>query len=180
LRRERAQDVVAARGGKPIVVLDLGMPHNVDPTAGDVPGIDVFDLGRLHRDGYTSAKGWEAELERVRTIVLAEAVACVTRLRSRAADDFGAKIQAMAAEVAAAEAERVFRKLPDLDPDSRDAVLVAVSRAVRKLLHAPTVRGREAAARGDDDTLAVARWLFALEDHNGGIPTGRRGAEVSG
>ena len=165
--RDRAARVAKRRGGRPLVVLDLGMPRNVAPEAGELDGLHVYDLARLHDEGYTSARGLEDELDRAREVVAAEALACVTRLRARAASDFGTRVHALAAEVAAIEAERVFRKVPDLDEQGREAVTVAVNRAVRKLLYAPTVRGREAAEQGQEDVLAVAWWLFGLEDHLG-------------
>ncbi len=162
LTRERLVKVMRERGGRALVLVDLGMPRNVDPGAAELKGVELYDLERLERDGFTGPGGWEEELERARAIALAEAEECLEWLRSRAADRVVRRIQDLAAEVAEAEAERVLRKLPGAGPSEREAVAAAIRRAVRKLVHLPTVRAKEAAARGDDSLLEAAAWLFGL------------------
>jgi glutamyl-tRNA reductase len=69
------------------------------------------------------------------------------------------------------ELERTLRALRHLPPDDRAAIESLTRQLTAKLMHAPTARLREAAARGRDAEVAeIARYLFALEDDVGGGP----------
>ena len=46
---------------------------------------------------------------------------------------------------------------------AKEAMEAAVRRAVRKLIHTPTVKAKEAASQGDEDVLTAARFLFGIE-----------------
>ena len=163
LMRSAAQLAMARRSGRTLGVLDLGLPRNVDPEVGAIPGIALFHLERLFNEGFTAATSWTEELARLRSETLGGAEKMLSSAHARGATDFVVSLQALADDVAAAETERVLRKAPDLDERTRSLVSAAVTRAVRKVLHAPTTRGKEAAARGDAAGLATARWLFGLD-----------------
>jgi len=54
-------------------------------------------------------------------------------------------------------------RIPGLDDRQRAAVEQAIRRTVRKIVHTPTVRAKEACARGDENLLQAARWLFGID-----------------
>ncbi len=163
---------LAARGGAPLVVVDLGLPRNVDPKAAELDsgklGFTLYDLERLDREGFTVPGGREPQLERAMEIALAEAERCVAWFRSRPADAVAAALQAHAARIAAAEAELAANRIPGLDERQRAAVELAIRKGVRKIVHVPTVRAKEACSRGDQALVDAAWWLFGLE---GGAPS---------
>lgn len=158
--------IVAVRGGRPLAVVDLGLPRNVHPDTaaldGGKDGFDLFDLSRLDRDGYTVPGGQEAQIGAAQEVALIEAEKCVAWFRSKPADAVVAAIQARASEVAEHEAAAAAR-IPGLDERQRAAVEHAIRRSVRKVVHTPTVRAKEASARGDDLLLQAARWLFGID-----------------
>ncbi len=160
---ERLARVLPARRGRPLVVIDLGLPRNVHPEVGERgDGLDLFDLGRLDREGFTAPGGRGAQLEAAADVVLVEAERCIAWFRSKPADAVVAAIQAQAARVAEAEA-RAAARIAGLDERQRAAVERAIRRTVRKVVHTPTVRAKEASARGDEGLLEAARWLFGLD-----------------
>jgi glutamyl-tRNA reductase len=73
-----------------------------------------------------------------------------------------AAIQARAEQVAESEVQRVTR-IPGLDDRQRAAVEQLIRRTVHKVVHTPTVRAKEACARGDETLLQSARWLFGID-----------------
>jgi glutamyl-tRNA reductase len=158
--------VVAERGGRPLAVVDLGLPRNVHPETAELDGgkdgFDLFDLGRLDRDGHTAPGGHEAQVGAATELALVEAEKCVAWFRSKPADAVVAAIQARAQHVAEAEAARAAQ-IPGLDERQRAAVQQAIRRTVRKVVHTPTVRAKEACARGDETLLQSARWLFGID-----------------
>lgn len=151
------------RHGRPLVVIDLGLPRNVDPDVGERgDGLELFDLGRLDAAGFTAPGGREAQLGAAADIVLVEAERCIAWFRSKPADAVVAAIQAQAMRVAEAEA-RAAARITGLDERQRAAVERAIRRSVRKVVHTPTVRAKEASARGDEGLLEAARWLFGID-----------------
>jgi glutamyl-tRNA reductase len=169
-------DVVATamtgRTDRPLVVVDLALPRDVDPGVAALPGVHVVDLallqsesggallqgagasvGPVAADDITAAHALvEAETELLRAERQAAAVApTVSALRSQAAG------------VVEAELLRLSTRLPDLDARARAEIARTVHRVVDKLLHEPTVRVKElAAVPGSTDYAGALRALFGL------------------
>jgi glutamyl-tRNA reductase len=168
--------VLDERAGRPLVVIDLGLPRNVHPDTAELDGgkdgFDLFDLARLDHEGYTAPGGREAQIGAANEVALVEAEKCVAWFRSKPADAVVAAIQAQAERVAESEAARVAR-IPGLDERQQAAVEQAIRRTVRKVVHTPTVRAKEACARGDETLLQSARWLFGIDgtDESAAAPT---------
>lgn len=159
--------ILAARDGNPLVLVDLGLPRNVDPAVAGLAGnghpFALYDLERLDHDAFTVPGGREQMLDSATEIAVTEAERCVAWFRSKPADAVVAAIQAQAAQVAELEIAYAMRRIPHLDEQQRDAVEQVIHRTVRKLVHTPTVRAKEASTRGDESVLQAARWLFGLE-----------------
>ena len=66
--------------------------------------------------------------------------------------------------LAETEAAAATKRIAGLDERQRAAVERAIEQTVRKVVHLPTVRTKEACARGDEHLLQAARWLFGLDD----------------
>jgi glutamyl-tRNA reductase len=177
---EEFRRVIGEREGRPLVVVDLGLPRNVHPDTaaldGGRDGFDLFDLTRLDREGYTAPGGRDAQIDAANEVALVEAEKCVAWFRSKPADAVVAAIRAKAERVAEAEAARAA-SIPGLDERQQAAVEQAIRRTVRKVVHTPTVRAKEACARGDETLLQSARWLFGIDGTDGpAVTNGRRAA----
>lgn len=174
--------VLDERAGRPLVVIDLGLPRNVHPDTAELDGgkdgFDLFDLARLDHEGYTAPGGREAQIGAANEVALVEAEKCVAWFRSKPADAVVAAIQAQAERVAESEAARVAR-IPGLDERQQAAVEQAIRRTVRKVVHTPTVRAKEACARGDETLLQSARWLFGIDGTDESAATATNGREVA-
>jgi glutamyl-tRNA reductase len=158
--------LIPLREGRPITVIDLGLPRNVDPDTAELDGgkdgFDLFDIAKLDRHGFTAPGGRASQIEEARRIVLVEAERCAAWFRSRPADEVVGAIRAQADRVAAGEVERAAR-ISGLDERQRAAVERAIRRTVAKVVHTPTIRAKEACARGDEGLLHAARWLFGVD-----------------
>ena len=164
LTTDHVRQITPTRRHGPLLVIDLGLPRNVEPGVGQAEGIDLYDLERLNAEGFTGSREWDRELEKARDIALTEARSCADAFREKVAHDLVSQIHEAAEEVASAELERAMKKVPDLDDQERDIIEAAVRRAVRKLIHTPTVKAKEAASHGDEETLTAARYLFGIRD----------------
>ncbi len=153
--RDRAAD-------RPYVVVDLAMPHDVDPAVADLPGVSLIGLEILVRTLADSPVA--ADAEQVRAIVAGEVAAFrASRAAARVTPTVVA-LRSMATEVVAAELDRLDGRLPELDPEARHELQQTVRRVADKLLHAPTVRIKELAERPDAVSYADAlAELFSLD-----------------
>jgi glutamyl-tRNA reductase len=166
---------------EPLVICDLGLPRNVDPVAGRLPGVHIVDIEGLRGDSETQAA--ENDTLAARGIVAGELADYLTHQRQAEVTPTVAALRQRAADVVEAEILRLETRLPELDDPSRDEVAKTVRRVVDKLLHAPTVRVKQLASTPNGDHYAEAlRELFELKpgaaeavsatDHLGPDPLG--------
>ena len=153
--------------GRPLVLLDLALPRDIDPDAGRLPGAAVVSLEDL-RDagspGWPGALAHDEHVAAVRQIVADEFAAHVSAGRAAQVAPTVVALRAKAAEVVDAELARLASRLVDLEPRTRDEIARALHRVVDKLLHAPTVRVKElAGSPGADSYEAALRVLFDLD-----------------
>jgi glutamyl-tRNA reductase len=158
-------DTVAAalpgRGGRPLVFLDLALPHDIDPAVRDLPGVSLIDLEalRVALDGAQVSH----DVEAVRGLVAAEVAGFLDRRRAGRVAPTVVALRAHADAVVHGELARLRTRMPDLDDREWDQVEGAVRRVVDKLLHAPTVRVQQlAGAPGGDSYAEALRELFDL------------------
>ncbi|KRE95616.1 glutamyl-tRNA reductase [Nocardioides sp. Soil774] len=160
----RLADVVTARGSsdRPLTVVDLALPHDVDPSVADLPGVELISLAGLAEE----LRGLEASVgvDDVRTIVGQEIAAFLAVRRQASVTPTVVALRSMATSVVDAEMARLATRLPDLDETTRAEVLHTVRRVADKLLHEPTVRVKELAdAEPAVSYTAALAELFRLD-----------------
>ena len=155
--------VQAARpSGEPLAIIDLALPHDVEPEVGDLPGITLISLADLADELRDSDAG--REVEGVRRIVGQEVTAFLSARRQASVTPTVVALRSMATAVVEAEMERLVTRLPDLDEAARAEVLQSVRRVADKLLHQPTVRVKELANEtGAVSYAAALAELFSLD-----------------
>jgi glutamyl-tRNA reductase len=150
----------ATGGGKPFGVLDIALPHDVDPAVQRLDGVTLVTLADLAG----TAGGTEDDIEAVRRIVGEETVAFEATRRAASVAPTVVALRQMARDLVDAELARLERRLPELDGVQREEVARTIRRVVDKVLHTPTVRVKELAADPGGPTYADAlRELFALD-----------------
>jgi glutamyl-tRNA reductase len=167
---------VRPRTGRPLVVLDLALPRDVDPAVSLMAGVHYVDLEVLRSSG---AMVSDAEVAAATAIVAGELRGYLTSQQVRAVAPTVTALRARAAQVVDSELMRLDSRLPGLDPAVRAELASAVRRAVDKVLHAPTVRVKELAATPEGNSYAAAlRELFDLDPARPGSVTAVRNAEL--
>ena len=160
----RAGQLRAARepaDGRPLFVLDLGMPPNVEPAVGRLAGVTLVDLAALGR--HLASLDVPGQIPQVRAIVAAEAAAYMDRQDQAAAAPVIAAMHAQIRQLADAELARLHDRLPELSEQQRAETTATVHRILRKVLHRPTVRAKEFSAGPQGPLyLEALRQLFDL------------------
>jgi glutamyl-tRNA reductase len=139
-----------ARAGRALLVVDIGVPRNIDPGAGEVFGVTLLDIDDLRAFGEQSLAQRRQEIGHVREIIADELDRHRLERTAREVVPIITSLRAHVDDVRALELERHHTKLDALDPAARDAVEQLTRSIVNKLLHEPTVRLKDAAgsARG--------------------------------
>jgi glutamyl-tRNA reductase len=151
-----------ARREHQLVMCDLGMPRDIDPTVAGLPGVFVVDMDRIQRE--PSARAAASDADAARKIVAAEVANYLSGQRMAEVTPTVTALRQRAANVVEAELLRLDNRLPGLDAAHRDEVAKTVRRVVDKLLHAPTVRVKQlASAPGGDSYAEALRELFELD-----------------
>ena len=165
IQRSDIEAVMERRNGRELLVVDVAVPHDVDPGAGSVPGVTLFDIDDLRSVTRESEALREIEAESVQAIVVEELERYRTERRAREVAPLIATMRDRADAVRRGELDRYRAKLADLSPESRAAVEALTEGIVNKLLHEPTVRVKDVAGTVRGEQLAEALVeLFRLDD----------------
>ena len=157
VRRDRVVQALVRRGGRPLAVLDLALPRDVEPSVRELPGVTLVDLEQLGQVLQGTQAG--ADVEAVKAIVAEEVGKFLAWQRASRVAPTVAALRARADSVVRAELERLTHRVPGLVDRDRAEVEQAVRRVVDKLLHTPTVRVKELA-----DTTGGVSYAEALQE----------------
>ncbi|MFN8027067.1 MAG: glutamyl-tRNA reductase [Acidimicrobiia bacterium] len=150
VERSAIEQVMQARDGRAILIVDIGVPRDIDPGAGEVFGVTLLDIDDLRAVGEQSLAQRRQEIGNVREIIAEELDRHRMDRSAREVAPIIAGLRAKADEVREVELDRHRAKLDALDPAARELVEQLTRGVVNKLLHEPTVRVKDAAgsARG--------------------------------
>jgi glutamyl-tRNA reductase len=163
LDREAVAVSLRARRGRPLLLIDLAVPRDLDPSIHELDGCYLYDIDDLQAVVAETLAGRRKEAERAEGLVLAEAEEFRAWLASLDVVPAIASLRARAEAIREAELQRVEARLGTLTDAQRRAVETLTARIVDKLLHLPTVRMKQAAAAADGVVYAEAvRHLFGL------------------
>ena len=136
---------------KPLVLIDIAVPRDLDPEIGKLDGCTLYDIDRLGG----GLVGREEDVLAAERIVAEEAARFAEWRRSRGAAPAIAALRRRAEEIRAEELARAGSRLAELSPRERETVETLTAQIVNKLLHAPTVRARETGSEPLRDLFAL-------------------------
>ena len=173
--REALEVVAEARAGRPLVLIDIAVPRDIDPTVRELPGIALYDMDDLQRVVARNMSAREAEATRARTIVEGD----VERF-----EEFLARLDVLPTVAALRErgeavVEQVLRenerRWESLSVADLERVGAMARSIVARLLHEPTLRLKSGAGEeGSYRHVQALRELFALD-----LPAGEEAPAAS-
>ena len=158
---EQTPDGVEAR--RPLVIVDLGLPRNVDPNLRGRAGLRLFDMDDLRGRAETAVAGRQAEMATAEMIVMQEVERYRSDTRARGAAPVISALRSQFEQVRLAELERHRSRLADLTEVQQKEVDAVTKAVLAKVLHTPTVAVKEATGTPRGERLVEAlRSLFDL------------------
>ncbi|MCU1371540.1 MAG: glutamyl-tRNA reductase [Ilumatobacteraceae bacterium] len=164
VERDDFAPVMAERAGRELLIVDIAVPRDVDPTVADLDGVTLLNIDDLRRFAQAGIERRSHELAAVETIIDEELGRFRSAASARSAAPVIASLRGWADDVRSAELARFEAKLDGLDDRQRDAVEALTKGLVAKLLHQPTVQLKDTAGSTTGERLADAtRQLFDLD-----------------
>ena len=161
--RDTVARAMARRAGRPLVLVDLAVPRDVDPGAADVPGVTLLDLDDVQARVAHNREARRSDVGAARAIVDAETERFE---RWRAAREAAPTVAALQAAGDANVAHLLPRNPPPwgaLTDADRERGAPLARAGARRLLHEPTLQLKQAAQDGDTAPGRAARALFGLD-----------------
>lgn len=147
----------------PLVVVDLGVPRNVEPSAAALAGITLLDMDALRVAVEGALSGRQGELAQAQAIVADQLERYRVAARARGAAPVVSALRSRAEDLRRSELERHRSKLSELTEEQWSQVDAVTRSTVAKLLHEPTVAVKDAAGTPRGERLVEAlRALFDL------------------
>ena len=155
--------IMQARPSRPLVMIDIAVPRDIDSRCSEIPNVKVYDMDSLHARLEHSLAGREAEVPKVEAILKEEQVIFMAYFSSLDMLPLIAEVRQQAEAIRQAELNKTLRRLPDLTEAERARIDALTQALVKKLLDAPTTHLRAQANMPTAPEYAhVARTLFGL------------------
>jgi glutamyl-tRNA reductase len=165
---DRVAPAIARRGGRPLCILDLGVPRDVEPAVGQLENVFLYDLDDLQAVAAQAAAERRRDIPAAERIVGEEVERFWAWYGGRVVVPVLTELRDRLEAVRQAELERALRRLPGLGPAERRHIEHFSHALVNKLLHQPTIALKQAAEAGRGAGLLEAlKRLFGLGSSGG-------------
>ena len=154
IKRAAVADAMTARDGRPLVLLDLAVPRDVEPETAYVDGVRVIDIVSLRERLAEHDAQTAGGIARAHEIVAEEVHRYVVRRRGDELAPLIREMRRRGDEVVRGEIDRFAARLAELTPDEREAVEAIARGIAAKLLHDPIVALKERSEPGTDGVHA--------------------------
>lgn len=163
LTAELVATALRGRRERPLLLIDLGVPRDVDPAVADLAGATLLDMDNIAAFAASVADSRRREIPKVEALIAERIAAYEAEVSARAVAPLLAALHARAEAVRLGELERHRRLLADLSDAQREAVDSLTQALVAKLLHRPSVEIRSSATSAEGPRMAEAvRRLYDL------------------
>lgn len=171
LDRPAVQEAMRERPNRPLTLVDLALPRDVDPEVGTLENVELFDLDDLQKVGALNLEEHRRDLARAWRLVDAELSAFEKWLATREVVPTIAALRDQAEEIRLAEVRKALGRMGEISDRQRSAVEALSVAIVNKLLHPPTVRLKADEESNDarGRKIEVVRGLFGLDEPSAAV-----------
>jgi glutamyl-tRNA reductase len=164
IRPRDVEKVVQRRHGRPLFLIDIAVPRDVDPEVGNIPDVYLYDVDDLQGIISSNLQSRRQEADKAEAIIEVEVRKFLNWLRNLEVVPTIASLRKKVEGICRTEVAKMFAALPDTGTDNGEAIEAMTSALVKKLLHQP-IHALKASQdhRGGHYYAEALRYLFALE-----------------
>jgi glutamyl-tRNA reductase len=164
----RVSDAIRARGDRPLCILDIALPRDVDPAVGLLDNVFLYDLDDLRAAAAANLERREEDIPAAREVIAEEVQKFWDWVAGLAAVPVVREFRDEMDRLRSTELAAALKRIGPLSPEQADAIEQFSKSLMNKFLHEPSVRLKAAAANGRGlGVVDAARYLFALERGEG-------------
>jgi glutamyl-tRNA reductase len=167
----RVRASIAARGDRPLCILDIALPRDVEASVGDIDNVFLYDLDDLRAAAAANLEQRGEDVPAARVIIAEEVQKYWDWVAGLAAVPVVREFRDEMDRLRSTELAAALKRLGPLSPEQAEAIEHFSKSLMNKFLHEPSVRLKAAAANGRGlGVVDAARYLFALENKPGSDP----------
>jgi glutamyl-tRNA reductase len=162
--RDDMKKVLEARRNKPMFLIDIAVPRNIEPTVNELDNVFLYDIDDLQKVIETNLRGRKESAEDAEAIIHEEVERMVARLKAREVAPTIVKLQEELERFRAGEIARWRAKLGTLTPEQELAIEALTKSMMNKIAHGPISEIRRQASQPDGHQIISAlRKVFRLD-----------------
>ncbi len=162
VKKEQMHAVMKARKQRPVFIIDISVPRNIDPEINDMANVYLYDVDDLQGVVDENVMERKKEAERAEAIVDEEVEIFLRWQSSLDAVPTIVALRDKADSIRQQEIEKLLRKNPDIDEAVRTAMEQLASAITNKLIHSPTAALKED-TEDKDVLIALVKRLYGIE-----------------
>ena len=164
LRRDEMRRVIEARRNRPMFLIDIAVPRNIEPAVNELDNVFLYDIDDLARVVETNVQARRKEAEGAEAIIAEEVERLVERLKAREVAPVIVSLQEQLEQVRRAELEHIRGRLGPLTPQQEEALEALTRGIINKIAHGPIAELRKNAGHPSGTHLVdMIRRVFRLE-----------------
>jgi glutamyl-tRNA reductase len=163
--REDMKKVIEARRNRPMFLIDIAVPRNIEPSVNELDGVFLYDIDDLQKVVETNLHGRMESAEEAEAIIREEVDRMIARLKAREVVPTIVSLQEQLESWRAAELARMRAKFGSLTPEQEQALEAFSKSMINKIAHGPIAELRRQASAPDGHLfISVVRKVFRLGD----------------
>lgn len=164
LTSDSMRPIVHARKGRPMFLIDIAVPRNIEPSVNSLDGIFLYDIDDMQKVVESNVRVRQAEAQEAERIISEEVVRMMQRLQQRGAAPLIVSLQQQLEATRVAELERMRTRLSALTPEQRELIDSITRGILNKIAHGPISELRRLSASPEGaDGLEALRRAFRLD-----------------
>jgi glutamyl-tRNA reductase len=165
LHKEEMQRVIAARRNKPMFLIDIAVPRNIEPTVNEIDNIFLYDIDDLQEVVNANLRERMKEAEHAEIMVEEEVDRMMARLKVAEVTPTIVSLQEQLEQIRAGEIDKVRRKYGPFTPQQEEALEMLTRGIINKVAHGPISELRNHAGQPEGaHVVAAIRKAFHLQD----------------
>jgi glutamyl-tRNA reductase len=165
LTRDEVKKVIDARRNRPMFLIDIAVPRNIEPSVNKLDNVFLYDIDDLQKVVDTNLVGRMQSAEEAEAIIREEVERMVARLKTREVVPTIVSLQEQLERLRVGELTRMRGKLGALTPEQEEALIALTKGIINKIAHGPISELRRQANQPDGHQIVLAiRKVFRLGD----------------
>jgi glutamyl-tRNA reductase len=165
LHKDEMQRVIAARRNKPMFLIDIAVPRNIEPTVNDVDNVYLYDIDDLQEVVNSNLRERMKEADHAEGMVTEEVERMMARMKVAEVTPTIVGLQEQLEQIRAAEIDKMRRKCGPLTPEMEQAIESMTRAIINKVAHGPISELRSHAGQPEGaHVVAAIRKAFHLQD----------------